>query len=954
MAPEMQRIGVRFPLLLLCAAFANAQPGCPEVTFSTSSSAALNTSFSTSRILRQQQDGSYTAYELLNSPPFSLVRTIPHFEKQLSPCVAETTGLNSSSVGAAAQLATGGLLLATGGYFVEYDAGMNFVAAAKTNVPVGLFADVNGDGIPDAIGETTLNHNPAISVSLGSGGVVFQPPVLIPIIPTPGIGSFAVADINGDHKPDILLFSYEQILVLYGNGDGTFRAPAVLYSALGSSLAIGDLNGDGKPDLVFGDVDATLYTPVVRVALGVGDGTFQTPVEYAVGSTGSISIGDANGDGIPDIIVSGATILLGDGTGKFPARKDVLTTVYSPVFATDINGDGIPDLVAAQGSAAVLYGDSVSVVYGLGKMAFTGPKISPVPHDPSTDQVWVALASADINGDGIADLLTADNLGHIAALKGAGDGTFQSPWQFTLAQSQVPSGIITADFNHDGNLDFAVVASGYTSTATGEVDVFPGNGDGTFQSPVHIVMPLGAFALAAGDFNGDGKLDLAVLISQEGSGVSNSVLILNGAGDGTFSSGATYPMGPYAFSIAAADLNGDGKLDLVVTNPGTYANNYLDGSISLLMGKGDGTFRASTLSYVAGPNHAPLNVAIADFNGDGKPDMAVTLSNANYGTGGLAIFLGRGDGTFLTPVIYGADVFAVQAVDINGDGILDLVVSQSNESAGPGIRYMLGNGDGTFQPPIGFNSSVSSQYTPFPLAIADFNGDGRPDIAAFATGGIAAFVNMTNAAPAVRLVSAASLEPGPLAPDSIATAFGKNLNGTVEIEDSTGTSFPGAMFYSSPTQVNFAIPAGVAVGPVTVSIGSQTAETVLAPAAPSLFTFNEQGLAAAYVERVSGSAVTYEPVYQAQNGVLTALPIDVTTGQAYLVLFGTGLRNGGGTRAFGNGELIGVEYSGPQSQTPGLDQVNLVLPSSLAGSGILVLTLAVGGLAANSVYVAIQ
>jgi uncharacterized protein (TIGR03437 family) len=869
-----------------------------------------------------------------------------------------------------AQLATGGVLIATvgqtgGTYIAQFDSGMQLLSETHyTALPVSQFADVNGDGILDAIGLTTINHNPTISIALGTGGTGFKPPVsiVIPVsISAMGIGAIAVADLNGDHNADLVALTggggSGQLLLFPGNGDGTFQPPSILFTTLFSSsaLAIADLNGDGKPDLVFGDTDPTTYTAVMRVALNMGGGTFAAPIGYPVAG-GSVTIGDVNGDGIPDIVTS-ATILINDGTGKFPTRRDILldTTnlARTNLIVADFNGDGIPDLVVAQGTSAVMAGDSISVLYGQGKLAFPAPVLTPSPNPANSDEEFTALTTADVNGDGIPDLLTADNFGHITVFTGAGDGSFQIASRYSLAPNQIPWGFATGDFNHDGKIDFAVVASGYQATSVGEVDIFLGNGDGTFHSAPQIAAPLGAFALATGDFNGDGKTDLALLVTQEGSGTSDSVIIEKGAGDGTFSAGAVYPVGPVSNAIVATDFNGDGKLDVLVTNAGTYAKQSLDGGITLLTGKGDGTFAISNIAFVGGTNRAPLNLVAADFNGDGKIDLAVTLSSISYYLGGLAIFAGRGDGTFQTPVIYSADAFAVSVADINGDGIPDLLLSGSNETQGPGLQYMLGNGDGSFQPQIPVNPKVNS---PYPLAIADFNRDGTLDIVAFTPNGIATFLNTTHPAPAVRLVSAASLIPGPLAPDSIATAFGKNLpasNASVQVQDSTGASYPATVFYSSPTQINFVVPAQATVGPATISIGPASAQTVLATEAPSIFAFNAQGLAAAYVTRVSG---TLEPVYQLTNGVYAPLPIDVSAaaGQAYLVLFGTGFRNGGTVQARAENMGFVIEYAGPQPSIPGLDQVNILLPSSLSGTGLLNLTLTAGGLPANTVYVVIK
>jgi uncharacterized protein (TIGR03437 family) len=216
------------------------------------------------------------------------------------------------------------------------------------------------------------------------------------------------------------------------------------------------------------------------------------------------------------------------------------------------------------------------------------------------------------------------------------------------------------------------------------------------------------------------------------------------------------------------------------------------------------------------------------------------------------------------------------------------------------------------------------------------------------------------------VVSAAGLTPGPIAPDSIATVFGKNLPATaasVSIIDSTGATFPTSVIYSSATQINFVIPPGLDAGLAMVTIQStdgssteQSASVLIASVAPALFAVNNTGLAAAYVTRVtSGGASANQPIYTLKNGVYTPIPIDVTSGQTYLILFGTGIRNGVGFQAFVSDQILGeMLYAGPQPSFPGLDQVNVLLPSILAGSGCINLSISAEGLASNPVFVCIQ
>jgi hypothetical protein len=170
----------------------------------------------------------------------------------------------------------------------------------------------------------------------------------------------------------------------------------------------------------------------------------------------------------------------------------------------------------------------------------------------------LAIVSADFNKDGVADLVVVQLNAAIIVLKGAGDGTFQSEFSFNF-DFVIPYAAVIGDFNHYGNLDFAVVGSGYPASSTGGIAVVLGNGDGTFQPPIQFAVPLGALALATGDFNGDGNPDLAIVISQTGpdvgrAKVSESVEILLGDGSGHYNTGASYPAGPYVNSVAVGDF----------------------------------------------------------------------------------------------------------------------------------------------------------------------------------------------------------------------------------------------------------------------------------------------------------------------------------------------------------------------------------------------------------------
>jgi Bacterial Ig-like domain (group 3)/FG-GAP-like repeat len=371
----------------------------------------------------------------------------------------------------------------------------------------------------------------------------------------------------------------------------------LIYPSGGSganAIVSGDFNGDGKLDLlVANDVVSALLR-------GNGDGTFQPAVSLGPGSGGqSIAMGDFNRDGNLDVVVQnqgGAHVFLGNGHGTF----------QSPV------------------------------VYKFGDRF---------------------VAVADLNGDGKLDLVTLTQSYYVAnatlhVLLGNGDGSFQSAVDYGLTDYSAVS-VSVGDVNKDGHLDL-VVGDHWV------LEVLFGNGDGSFQPPVDVAGGFEA-SVALGDLNGDGALDM--VSTTRSAGVVSALL---GAGDGTFPSATTYLTGEAdAGFVALRDLNGDGKLDLVTVNGCTKYVYYLkcktNGALSVMLGNGDGTFRPA-VNYDSGGQdphtdqawESPLGEAvIADFNGDNKPDIAVTSEcvDASCGSGTVEVLLGNGDGSFQGKVI---------------------------------------------------------------------------------------------------------------------------------------------------------------------------------------------------------------------------------------------------------------------------------------------------------------
>jgi uncharacterized protein (TIGR03437 family) len=603
---------------------------------------------------------------------------------------------------------------------------------------------------------------------------------------------------------------------------------------------------------------------------------------------------------------------------------------------------------------------------------------------PINASLFTHLITADFNGDGKPDLaLLIDGVppmspGYVVVLLGNGDGTFQTG----IVSGAGTSGrsIAAGDFNGDGKLDL-VVANFYDVTVT----VLLGNGDGTFQTGKTQAASSGSgfgsvWYVVAGDFNKDGKQDLAVALEAAlGGAAVDSIGILLGNGDGTFATPVLYPSGQNPRWIGIGDFNNDKNLDLVTTN--THSAN-----VSVFLGKGDGTFQPQLTSATA---DRPAFGAIGDFNHDGKADIAVNAS----GNPSVTVLLGKGDGTFTTSqtiTLQSGYPDWITTADFDGDGKLDLAVSGAFSPPNTNLNALvfLGKGDGTFENPELF-SSGSNFGAEQAIVTADFNGDGKPDLAVgngatsykADSAAVTALINSTvaSALPTIAAaVNGASFAAGGLAAGSIETLFGSNLTSANGINLAAALPLPTQLLNISVTvdgiaapifaidnvngqqQINFQAPfelAGKTNASIQVSNNGVMSKAVVFPiveAQPGIFAYSTSGLTFGAILHANFQlADTAHPakagetvlIYCTGLGAVLSPPADgaAANGQRTMT---TATVTIGGTKAV-------VSFSGLAPGFVGLYQINAEIPSGLAAGNQTVVA-SVGNASSNSVLLPIE
>lgn len=631
-------------------------------------------------------------------------------------------------------------------------------------------ADLNRDGVLDVVTTNAASHD--VSVLLGRTPNANEPcPVFLPesrvqldgmdVRPKPI--AIAVTDINKDGRPDLVTANAKSgnVAILLGNGDGTF-APA-RFVGVGAAqqpmaVAVADLNGDGRLDLVTANVTANhdgagdSLSHNLAILLRRENGAFVLEPLLRVGpASTAVAVADLDADNRPDLIVTtGDTddvmVLRGRGDGTFTAAQRWQTGDRPVALAVaDLDEDGRLDVVAADadsGDVAVLLGQNAP-----DSLFVTKPRqLEEVGARP----VAIALTARD--NDGSLAIVTANADSHDVVILSGANGTFTAEQRLTVGMQ--PTAVAVAHLNsdrwpdvvtankdscdvsvlfgrHDGSWaseQRAPVGSGrcpvaiavtprivVTANATSnDVTVLLGRDAGTFAPARHFPVGMGRrpSAVAVADFNGDGVPDLVT--ANEG---SDNVAVLLGqpASAGTFAAAGVFPIGKEPMAVAVADLNRDGRQDVITVN--AMAN-----SITVLLGWGNGAFAPPR--HLENVGDTPMAVAVTDFNGDGAFDLVTANAESND----VTVLLGRGDGTlaFVPRIDVDQRPTAVAVAegeeDLNNDGKSDVVTANANANT---ITLLRGDGKGGF---FKTRHKMVCGERPVAIAVADLDRDGWRDL----------------------------------------------------------------------------------------------------------------------------------------------------------------------------------------------------------------------------------
>ena len=661
----------------------------------------------------------------------------------------------------------------------------SFEAGGADRIVAG---DFDGDGRTDfaVTNVDAATGNQSVGLLLGEGGGLYRYAGAAFISTLDFVTAFYGGDFNQDGKPDLLLggpnpLGIHIVHVLLGQGNGSFMPVAPL--TVGGTAFLADGNADGRPDLIVASGSGA--TSRLQVWPGALNGTF-TPLAAFTAPAGvdfgkqPLAVGDLNGDQIADVVAThsagnASVVLRGAANGTYAIVQTLATGMPTRVaHLADLGGDGAADLVLETQSPGLYI--LLNAWRGHGDGTFdASPYWTETVGSTGNSGQWVTdLTSGDLNGDGARDLAAVSLQGvqlffggggaftasgtlavglnpthalfgdfdgagprdiavvHASAVSlvlAAPDGTYRPrALPQSVSISEVPR-IVTADFTGDGLADVAALHAQVPpcddpACPWGEVEAWPALAQGGFGAPGFHPIGVAPVDLRAVDLDRDGKLDL-VAVNQGETTVSGSLSLLRGRGDGTFEAEVRIPLAVRPWAVTAGDLDQDGDTDLAVAN-------LNDSTITVLLRTAAGGYAPQPLLSAG---RLPIRIAAVDLDGDGVLDLAVA-DQGKYETqipADVCWFRGRGNGTFDPRVVLFDEMQLTSdltVADVDADGDPDLVVtdegSASHELGGNpkgGLHVIRNQGLGVFAP-----TSYPAPTFPLHVRVADFNGDGSVDL----------------------------------------------------------------------------------------------------------------------------------------------------------------------------------------------------------------------------------
>ncbi len=599
--------------------------------------------------------------------------------------------------------------------------------AGEQPVSIAL-EDMNGDASLDIIAVNKGSNY--LSLLMNNGDGTFQPQIKVDIPCGQYAFDLITGDFNEDGRPDIVINGCDgtsSTNILIAKGDGTYLSKPIDIRGV-QSVAKGDFNEDGHLDLAYAYwFSVANWSPsfLTTILFGKGDGTFYKAFNETY--SGFNVVGDVNRDGHLDLVTH-RKVYLGHGSGRFQEKLIPEMDLGLHPKLVDIDGDGNLDILSDEDM------NLFNIWSGRGDGTFSND-ISLIRDMPyGTSRYISTLDIGDMNGDAITDIIYVDGA-NLHIVPGTGGGAFPVEMLLNDGSYRSSDSLTIADFNGDNNQDIVVSkrafddiwAVGKTSAA-----VYWGTGYNTFRKgPVMDTPYEWSAEIATGDFNGDGRPDIAC-----GGSYYDGVSIFLNDGNGSFGQAIPYPIKEMAQHFKVADINNDGLLDIISSDVTTISYGNYSYSLSIHLGKGDGTFEHfHTLPLVGGIS----GLAVKDFNGDGFLDLATSVWYDAAGfSNKVEVFLNNGDGTFKTPTVIDVEeslywLGSMILDDFNHDGFMDIVVRLESTA----ISLLTGNGDGTFNLTVDYSTGNGHGN----MVSGDFNMDGRPDIAVMGSTGYGYFGN---------------------------------------------------------------------------------------------------------------------------------------------------------------------------------------------------------------------